>query len=168
MKAYLKHTVLFFLYHPVSYLAGGLIAGIPNVILAAIFEANRDPIVNIVQPISVTVIPLLFLFFFLQRDSYEHRRFSPLMIVGSAVPFFIFQLICVLCKNYGLLVVGGASIVADAIFPDTENTLHYVFVLIGLWLFVYMPTYLFASYYGYKRRVKENEKMIKEHEEQTQ
>lgn len=168
MKVYLKHTVLFLLYHPVSYLAGGHIAGLPSILLGAIFEANRDPITNIVQPILVTIIPLLFLFFFLQRDSYNLRRFSPLMIIGSAVPLFAYQLICILHKNLGMLAVGGIGIVTKAIFPNTDNVLHYVVVQIGLWLLVYLPTYLFASYYGYKRRVKENEKMIKEYEEQTQ
>lgn len=159
MKAYLKHTILLVLYHPISYLAGGLIAGLSSTILAAIFETNHEPIINIVQPVLITVVPLIFLFFFLQRDSYESRRFSPLMIIGSSLPFFIFQLVCILKYDYGMLFVGGVGIVARAIFPDTENTIHYLLVQLGLQLLIYVPTYLLASYFGYWRWMEEIKEM---------
>lgn len=164
MKTYLKHTLLFLAYHPISYLAGGLIAGIPSIILGAFFETNRAPITNFVQPILCTIVPLIFLFFFLQRDAYENRRFSPLLIIGSSIPLFIIQTIFVLRHNFGLLVTGSVGIVTPVIFPNTENAMHYLLVQIGLQLFVYLPTYLLASYFGYKRRIRENEKMIAEYE----
>ena len=164
MKTYLKHTLLFLAYHPLSYLAGGLIAGLPGIILGAFFETNREPITNIVQPILYTVVPLAFLFFFLQRDAYESRRFSPLLIIGSSIPLFIIQTFFILHNNLGMTVVGSVGIVTPVIFPNSENTLHYLLVQIGLQLFVYLPTYLIASYFGYRRRIRENEKMIAEHE----
>lgn len=167
MKTYLKHTLLFIAYHPVSYLAGVLIAGFPSIILGAYFETNREPIQNVVQPVLITMAPLAFLFFFLQRDAYENRRFSPLLIIGSSIPLFIIQTIFVLHNNFGMLVVGSVGIVTPVIFPDTENTMHYLLVQIGLQLFVYLPTYLLASYFGYKRRIRENVKMITEHKSKT-
>ena len=66
MKEYLKRTLLMALYHPLSYFVGSLIAGFPILILTAICETNREPIQNILQPILHTIVPLAFLFFFLQ------------------------------------------------------------------------------------------------------
>ena len=163
MKTYLKNMILFSLYHPVSYLAGGLIAGFPGVILGAIFEANREPIENIVQPLLMTVIPLFFLFFFMQKQAYEDRRFSPLMVIGSSLPFFVVQIIYVLNKNYGMTIVGSTGIVTKVIFPNTENVTHYLLVQIGLQLLVYLPTYLLASYVGYRRVIKEIKEIKEEY-----
>lgn len=168
MKTYLKHTILFISYHPVSYLAGGLIAGLSSIILGALFETNREPIQNVVQPVLITMAPLAFLFFFLQRDAYENRRFSPLLIIGSSIPLFLVQLILVLHNQLGMTLVGGVGIVTRVFFPNTENPLHYALVQIGLQLLIYLPTYLLASHYGYKRRLNENKRMITEHQQTVQ
>ena len=160
MKTYLRHTLLFSLYHPVAYLAGGLIAGFPVLILGAVFETNREPIQNIVQPILCTIIPLVFLFCFLHRYAYDNRKFSPLMIIGSSLPLFIAQLILVYNNQLGMTLVGSVGIVAGVFFPNTENTMHYVLVQIGLELLIYLPTYLLASFSGYRRRMKEIQEMI--------
>ena len=94
----------------------------------------------------------------------ENRRFSPLLIIGSSLPLFIIQTVFILHNNFGMLVIGSVGIVTPVIFPNTENTMHYLLVQIGLQLFVYLPTYMLASYFGYKRRIRENEKMIEKHE----
>lgn len=167
MKSYLKHTVLFILYHPLSYLAGGLIAGITCTILSAIFETNREPIQNIVQPILITIVPLIFLVYFFQRDAYEYRRFSPLMIIGSSIPFFVFQITRILKRDLGILFVGGVGVITNALFPDTEYIEHFVLVQIGLQLLIYLPSYLLASYVGYRRRMREIQEMKHEHQEKV-
>lgn len=164
MKEYLKQTLLITLYHPVSYLAGGLIAGFPSLILGAIFEADREPIQNILQPILYTLVPLVFLFFFLHRDAHENRRFSPLLVAGSSLPFFTIQLILVYYRQYGMTLVGSVGIVTPILFPNTENNIHYVLVQIGLQMVLYLPTYILATYIGYKRRMRETQQMIEEHE----
>ena len=164
MKEYLKRTLLMALYHPLSSFVGSLIAGFPILILAAICETNREPIQNILQPILHTIVPLAFLFFFLQHDAYESRRFSPLMTIGSSLPFFILQLILIYNKQYGMTLVGSIGLVTPMIFPNTEYTPHYILVQIGLQLLVYLPIYILATFVGYKRRMREIQQMINGHE----
>jgi len=167
MKAYIKRTILFILYHPVSYLAGGLIAGLFSIIIGAILEKYREMVTGVIQPLLITILPLAFLFFFLQRDSYENRRFAPLTIITSALPFFVIQRICIFSGNLGMMVVGGVGVVTPVLFPNAEHLeimWPYMVVQLGLQLFVYLPTYLLASYCGYKCRQIEITTMVEEDE----
>ena len=166
MKTYLKNAGLIALYHPIAYLVGELLIAIPLLIFRAFFE-ERDSVIidNVVQPILFTILPLAFLFFFFYRDAYESRRFSPWMTIGATIPFFIIQIISVLNNNHGFLLVGGVGLLTEMFFPFTEKVGHYLLVQLGLQLLVYLPTYLLASYCGYRHRAKEIVKMTEKPEE---
>lgn len=164
MKRYLKNAILLFLFHPVSYLAGSLIASIPGLVIAAIFEHTRA-VGHWVQFVLFLVLPLLFLFFFIQREAYETRRFAPFFLIASCIPTFLLQSALVLKQNYGAVIVGSVAVITEGLFPEEPQHIHYILTFIGLWLLVYIPVYLLAAYCGYKRRKNEINQMIQEHEE---
>lgn len=167
MKAYLKRTILFILYHPVSYLAGGLIAGLFSIVIGAILEKYREMVIGVIQPLLIILLPLAFLFFFLQRDAYENRCFAPIKIITSALPLFVIQQICIFVGNLGILAVGGVGIVTPVLFPSVEILelmWPYMITQLGLQVFLYLPVYLLASYCGYKRRQTEIKQLVSQHE----
>ena len=160
MKTHLKNAGLIALYHPIAYLVGDMLIAIPLLLCRAFFEETDSTLIdNTIQPILLTILPLAFLFFFFWRDAYENRRFSPWMTIGATIPFFIVQIIAVLNNNQGFLLVGGVGPLTEMIFPFTEEVGHYLLVQLGLQLLIYLPTYLLASYCGYRHYVKEIEKM---------
>ena len=166
MKNHLKSAGLIALYHPIAYLVGDMLIAIPLLICRAFFEETDSSIIdNVVQPILLTILPLAFLFLFFFRDAYESRRFKPWILIGATVPFFILQIILVLQNNYGFLLVGGVGVLTEMFFPFTEETGHYLLVQLGLQFFIYLPTYLLATYCGYRHRSKEIEKMTEKTEE---
>ena len=166
MKSYLKNAGLIALYHPIAYLVGNMLIAIPLLLCRSFFEETDSTLIdNTIQPILLTILPLAFLFVFFWRDAYESRRFNSRMIIGATIPFFILQIILILQNDYGFLLVGSVGPLTDMLFPFTEETGHFLLVQLGLQLLIYLPTYLLASYCGYRHRLKEIEKMTEKPEE---
>ena len=69
-----------------------------------------------------------------------------------------------------MMVVGGLGVVTPVLFPNAENLeimWPHMIVQFGLQLFVYLPTYLLASYYRYKHRQVESNKWLQNTNNQT-
>lgn len=172
MKTYLKRSALFILYHPVSHFAGMMAGGMLSLLIGAVFERHWEAMNSIVEPIICTLIPLAILFYIMQMEAYEKRSFKPWSIIATAIPFFILQYIFILIPDSAFWINGDCTSIAQMIFPEVqypwhEYPLQLLATQLGLQLFAYLPTYLLGSYYGCRRRNRENEKMIFEHEAKT-
>ena len=169
MKSYLKQSGLYIVYHPPVHLVGSVMGGIFSIIIGAFLEHHREIATDIVQPLLVTFLPIVILFYIFYHEAYEKRRFEPLSIVLCTIPFFVIQHITLCIYPYGAtLINGGYFTIAEVIFKKVDYLWQHLVTQLGLQLFVYLPTYLLASYCGYKRRTGENERMIEEHESKAQ
>lgn len=169
MKLYWKRAGLLALYHLPAHFVGSLVAGLSGIIIAAFFERHHDIIKGIVRPTLFILLPIAILFYIFHREAYEKRRFEPMSIVVSAIPFFIIQHISLCTYPYGATMInGGYYTVGEVIFHKLDYLWQHLVTQLGLQLLIYLPTYLFASYCGYKHRLRENERMIAEHEVKTQ
>ena len=160
------------LYHPVSHFAGMMVGGLMSIFIGAIFERHWAVIGGVVEPLICTFFSLAILFYIFQMEAYERRSFKPWFIIATVIPFFIIQHIVVLLPDSAFWINGSCTSMAQMIFPEIQYPWHeYPLQLLvtqfGLQLLVYLPTYLLGSYYGYQRRIRENEKMIAEHEAKT-
>ena len=169
MKTYLKQSCLHIIYHIPAHLVGSVLGGVISIIIGAFLEHHREIVTDIVQPILVIFIPIIILFCIFHHEAYEKRRFKPLSIVLCATPFFVIQHITLCLSTYGAtLINGGYYTVGEVIFHKLDYLWQHLVTQLALQLFIYLPTYLFASYCGYRHRLRENEKMIAEHESKTQ
>lgn len=168
MKYYVKQSGLYIIYHLPAHLAGTLSAGVSGVIIAAIIEHHREMATNIVHPILIITLPIIILFYMFHHEAYEKRCFEPLTIIVCAIPFFVIQHISLCIFPYGAtLINGGYLTIAEVIFEKVDHLWQHLVIQLGLQLFIYLPTYLLASYCGYKRSANEIAAMIEEHETTT-
>ena len=160
MKRYLKQSVFLMLYHPASYLAGMLIAGIVSVILSACLKTTLSTAYSFFDPLMLTVSPLLIFFVFLFFDGYKSEYCSARFVFLSALPCFIVQHICILCGYHGAMAIGSCQVLTATLLPSQKGNsiLEVCLVMLGLQLLLHLPTYLFAYSCGHKLRVKRNVK----------
>ena len=178
MKLFLKQTGLFYLYNTLAIFAGELTAAIPIVILRAIFKTDGYTVAsNLISGIGCYICTVSFLLFLMHRDIYENRKFSFTTVVLPAITVCVIRwIIWYLSKgNAAFWVTGGATFFTSILFPDTlldwgnpEYVQYHLISTIICDLLITIPAFLLGGYWGYKRRINENKKMIKEHEEQTQ
>ncbi len=166
MRSYLKQSGLYIVYHPPVHLVGSVMGGIFSIIIGAFLEHHREIATDIVQPLLVTFLPIVILFYIFYHEAYEKRRFEPLSIVLCAIPFFVIQHITLCIYPYGAtLINGGYFTIAELIFEKIDYLWQHLVVQLGLQLLIYLPTYLLASYCGYRHRKNEIEKMTEKPEE---
>lgn len=168
MKAYLKRTLLYFLYIQLALMIMSFTSWFPMLLLRATVwpdMADAQP----VQAVIGVLFTIIILFIAFYREGYESRRFSIINTLLSITPIFLFQFIYVYATHgqCPTLIVGMVGSLTDVLFPHMDvkvnglpesNSLHLVLlVLIAHQLLVCLSSILIGLYAGYKRRKNEVE-----------
>ncbi len=176
MKFFLKRTGLFYLYNTLAIFAGMLASGIPTLLLRSIIQPDSLGS-NIISGIIDTLITMGILFFLMQRDVYERRVFSFKSVILPAITVCAIRwgLWYVSSGKAAFWVTGSSLFLSPIMFPNinfdflTKEAVYYRLIsTIVFDVIVTLPIFIGSGYFGYKRRIRENEKMIKEHEKKAQ
>ena len=175
MKSYLKRTGLFYLYNTLAIFAGTLIGVFPTLALRLAFQKEMSDaylIQGLVCELSIVGV----LLFLMRRECYEKRQFSfkSVILPASIVCVIRWLLWIATSGKIAFWATGAATSFSCIFFPSisfafrSSETVFYnlLSTIICDFLFI-LPAFIGGGYWGYRRRINENKKMIKEHEEQT-
>ena len=175
MKVFIKRTGLFYLYNTLAIFAGELSAAIPVVILRAFFHMDAYTVEsNLISGFVCYLCTIGFLLFLMHRDVYENRTFAFTTVVLPALTVCLIRwLIWYISKGKAAFwVTGGATFFSMILFPNVsfelvnkEAVIYHLISTIVCDLLITMPAFLLGGYWGFKRRINENQKMIDQHEE---
>ena len=150
-------------------------AFIPGVILRACFGFDAYTFESyLVYGILCYLCTISILFFLIQRDVYENRKFSFVTVVLPAILVCMIRwLIWYLSDGQAAFwVTGGATFFSPILFPDIsfqvinkESVLYDLIATILCDLLITIPAFIGAGLFGYRRRKREIEEMIEKHEE---
>ncbi|MBE6806513.1 MAG: hypothetical protein E7527_00655 [Ruminococcaceae bacterium] len=175
MKSFLKRTGLYYLYNTLAIFAGELIGVFPTLALRLVFQETMND-AYLIQGVVIELSIVGVLFFLMQRDIYEKRQFSFKTVMLSALIVCIVRWLLWIGTSgkIAFWVTGGATSFSPVFFPNvsfvfwnSETVFYDLLSTIICDILFILPAFIGGGYYGYWRRVKENEKMIKEHEETT-
>ena len=175
MKRYFKRTILFYLFNTLAIFAGELIAAIPVLIVRAVFETDAYTTdSNLITGIFCEVCIVTILLYQMRRDSYETRQFSLQATVLPAITVCVIRwIIWYLSKGEAAFwVTGGATYFTRILFPDvslifgkSDYVLYHLISTIICDILITIPAFLVGGYWGYRRRINENKRMIQDHEQ---
>ena len=173
MKAYLKRTLLYFLYIQLAFMVMSFTSWFPMLVLRATVwpdMADAHPVQAVVGVVFTVVI--LFIIFY--REGYESRRCSLWGTISSMAPIFAFQFIYVYVKR-GLcptLIVGMVGDLTDVFFPNIDVKANglpepewlptVLWMLAAHQLLVCLSSILLGLYAGYKRDKNEVKEMTEQ------
>lgn len=177
MKFFLRRTGLFYAYNTLAIFIGSMVSAIPIVLLRAIFQTDAYTFEsNLITGLVDLIIISGILLFLIQREVYETRQFSFTSIILPTI------IVCVIRWSIWYFSKGGAAFwvtgastyFSPLIFHNVyfgvknhESVLYDLFSTIICDVLVTIPIFIGSSYWGYKRRKREIEEMIEEHEVNT-
>lgn len=177
MKLLLRRTGLFYAYNTLAIFAGELIASIPGVIIRACFSFNAYTTESyLVYGILCYLCTISVLFFLVQRDVYENRKFSFTSVVLPAILVCVIRWLIWYFSNgqAAFWVTGGATFFSPLLFPNIgfqfinkESVLYDLITTILCDLLITIPAFIGAGWFGYWRRKREIKEMTIEHEEKS-
>lgn len=179
MKAYLKRTLLYFLYMQLALIIMSFTSWFPMLLLrATVWPDMADT--QSVQAIIGILFTIIILFIAFYREGYETRHFSVINTLASILPIFIFQFIYVYTTHgqCPTLIVGMVGSLCDVLFPymdvkanglPEQESLHFVLLtLVAHQLLVCLTSILIGLYAGYKRRKNEVDELQKSNQVKTE
>ena len=178
MKSYLKRTCLFYAYNTLAIFAGELSASIPGIVLRAVFEMDAYTTQSyLIYGVGCYLFTVGFLLFLMHRDVYENRKFSFATVVLPAITVCVIRWLIwyITDGKAAFWVTGGATFFSPLLFPDVSfefqnkaSVLCDLFTTMICDAVITIPAFLLGGLWGYKHRVNENKKMIREHEANAQ
>ena len=175
MKRFIKRTCLYYAYNTLAIFAGTLLAGIPTLLWRSVFQPDVSGS-NIISGIIDTLCVMSILVFLMHRDIYERRVFSFKMVVLPAITVCVLRWVqwYLSSGNAAFWVTGSATFFSPILFPnvsfeflDEEAVYYHLITTIIYDVLITIPVFVGSGYWGYKHRLLENKKMIKEHEAQN-
>lgn len=174
MKTYLKRTGLYYLYNTLAIFGGEMGAAIPVLILRAAFNTiSYNTSSHLLTGFCSEICIAAIIFYLMQRDAYEKRQFSLKAIIPPALTVCAIRwIIWYTSKGTAAFwVTGGATSFSPVLFPsvsfqfsNTETVICDLISTIVCDLFITLPAFILGAYYGYKRRQREINQMVKEHQ----
>lgn len=173
MKPFLKRTCLYYAYNTLAIFAGTLIACIPILLLRSLFQPDAVGS-NVISGVIDTLCVMSILIFLMHRDTYERRIFSFKSVILPAITVCIIRWVLwyVSSGKAAFWVTGSSIFFSPILFPDidfeflSKEAVYYQLISTIIYdVLVTIPVFIGAGYWGYKHRINENKKMIKEHEE---
>ena len=175
MKRHLKRIGLFYLYNTLAIFAGTLIGVFPTLALRLVFQKDMSH-AYLIQGLVCELTIVGVLVFLMQRECYEKRQFSFKSVILPAVIVCVIRWLLWIATSgkIAFWVTGAATSLSYVFFPNVSflfrnsETVFYnlLSTIICDFLFI-LPAFIGGGYFGYWRRMHENKKMIKEHEEQS-
>lgn len=175
MKSYLKRIGLFYLYNTLAIFAGTLIGVFPTLALRLVFQKTMND-AYLIQGLVCELTIVGVLVFLMQRECYEKRQFSfKSVVLPAGIVCVIRWLIWIATSGkIAFWVTGAASSFSSLLFPNisfafrNSETVFYNLLSTILCDFLFiLPAFICGGYWGYRRRIRENEKMISEHKANT-